>query len=99
MPVHDWTRVDAGTFHAFHLGWITHLSEALNGGILPPGYYAMAEQHGGRIIADILTLRSPPSAAMSPAGEGGLAFSPSVFHPRFINGKTVPVRYGSESKS
>jgi hypothetical protein len=18
MPVHDWTRVDAGTFHAFH---------------------------------------------------------------------------------
>jgi hypothetical protein len=21
MPVHDWTRVDAGLFHAFHQGW------------------------------------------------------------------------------
>jgi hypothetical protein len=33
MAVHDWTRVDAGTFHAFHTAWITHLSEALNGGL------------------------------------------------------------------
>ena len=23
MPVHDWTRVDAGIFHAFHHDWIT----------------------------------------------------------------------------
>ena len=22
MPIHDWTRVDAGIFHAFHHGWI-----------------------------------------------------------------------------
>ncbi len=83
MPVHNWTRVEAGTFHAFHLGWITHLSEALNGGLLPSGYYAMAEQHGGRIIADILTLRSPPSPATPPAGEGGLAVAdapPRVRH-------------------
>ena len=21
MPVHDWTRVDAGLFHDFHQGW------------------------------------------------------------------------------
>ena len=32
MPVHDWTRVQAGTFHHFHCAWITHLAEALNGG-------------------------------------------------------------------
>ena len=44
MPVHDWTRVDAGTFHGFHTAWITHLSEALNEGLLPPGNYALAEQ-------------------------------------------------------
>ncbi len=77
MPVPDWTRVDAETLHAFHLGWITHLSEALNGGLLPSGYYAMAEQHGGRIIADILTLRSASPAAPSPEGEGGLAVAES----------------------
>jgi hypothetical protein len=57
MPVHDWTSVDAGTFHAFHTAWITHLSEVLNGGILPPGYYALPEQHGGRLIA---TVEAPP---------------------------------------
>jgi hypothetical protein len=57
MPVHDWTQVNAGTFHHFHNTWITHLSEALNGGLLPDGYYAMSEQHAGRVIADVLTLQ------------------------------------------
>ena len=30
MPVHDWTRVDAGLFHAFHHRWIDALCDALN---------------------------------------------------------------------
>ena len=71
MPVHDWTRVDAGTFHALHTAWITHLSEALNGGILPSGYYAMPEQHGGRLIADVLTLQVPQPPPAPPAEESG----------------------------
>ena len=29
MPIHDWTRVDAGLFHAFHHGWIEELARAL----------------------------------------------------------------------
>jgi hypothetical protein len=45
MPVHDWTRVDAGIFHHFHHDWITEIARALNRGILPPDYYALAEQH------------------------------------------------------
>src|SRR5581483_11487635 len=74
MPVHDWTRVDAGTFHAFHTAWITHLSEALNDGLLPSGYYALPEQHGGRFIADVLTLQaSLPNVPPPPTGEGGVA--------------------------
>jgi len=44
MPVHDWTRVDAGIFHDFHLSWVVHLSEAANQAFLPEGYYAMIEQ-------------------------------------------------------
>lgn len=44
MPVHDWTKVDAATFHALHVLWIGKLMEALNQGVLPKGYYAMAEQ-------------------------------------------------------
>ena len=27
MPMHDWTRVDAGIFHAFHHDWITELAD------------------------------------------------------------------------
>jgi hypothetical protein len=73
MPVHDWNRVDPGTFHAFHTAWITHLSEALNNGLLPSGYYALPEQHGGRLIADVLTLQGPLPAAPPTGGEGGLA--------------------------
>jgi hypothetical protein len=47
VPIHDWTRVTAGIFHDFHLGWILALKQVLNGGFLPPGYYAMAEQIAG----------------------------------------------------
>jgi hypothetical protein len=73
MPVHDWTRVDAGVFHSFHTAWITHLSEALNGGILPSSYYALPEQHGGRLIADVLTLQATLPNVLPPAGDGGVA--------------------------
>lgn len=47
MPVHDWTRVDAGIFHAFHHSWIEEISRALNRGILPKGYHALPEQIAG----------------------------------------------------
>jgi hypothetical protein len=70
MPVHDWARVDAGVFHDFHTWWIVHLREALNGGLLPSGYYAMSEQHAGRYIADILTLHVDQPA---PAPDRGVA--------------------------
>jgi hypothetical protein len=61
MPVHDWTRVEAGIFHAFHVAWLPELQKALNGGLLPEGYYALAEQHAGRAIADVLTLHASPA--------------------------------------
>jgi hypothetical protein len=57
MPVHAWNRVPAGTFHHFYLTWLTHLSDALNGGLLPEGIYALAEQQAGRMIPDVLTLQ------------------------------------------
>ena len=57
MPMHDWTRVSAGTYHDFHNSWITHLKEALNAGRLPPKYYALGEQRAEEISPDLLTLR------------------------------------------
>ena len=44
MPIHDWTRVRANRFHDFHQGWTIAIRDALNAGILPAGYVAMAEQ-------------------------------------------------------
>lgn len=75
MPIHDWTRVDAGTFHGFHTAWITHLSEAMNHGILPPGYYAMPEQHLGRSIGDVLTLHTGTGSDGASPSTGGLALA------------------------
>jgi Protein of unknown function (DUF4058) len=75
MPVHDWSRVDAGTFHDFHSAWITHLKETLNEGHLPDGFYALSEQHAGMRIPDIVTLHSPDilTGRPRPAGDGGVA--------------------------
>ena len=60
MPVHDWTKVEAGIFHSFHVGWIPEIQKALNGGLLPEGYYALIEQHAGKSIPDVLTLHGSP---------------------------------------
>ena len=74
MPVHDWTRVDGCVFRDFHNGWVVHLSEALNGGLLPRGYYAMSEQHASQYIADILALHGDPrSPEPLPSPNGGVA--------------------------
>lgn len=37
MPIHDWTRVEAGIFRDFHFSWIAELKRTLNCGLLPPG--------------------------------------------------------------
>jgi hypothetical protein len=48
MPLHDWARVDACIFHSFHNGWIVHLKESLNSGLLPKEYYAISETDSSR---------------------------------------------------
>jgi hypothetical protein len=32
MPLHDWSRVDVGIFHDFHIGWTAELVRAFNHG-------------------------------------------------------------------
>jgi hypothetical protein len=72
MPVHDWTRVSAGTFHDFHCSWIPEIKNRLNQGILPSDYYAQVEQVAGEMAADVLTLRSgPPPESPDPDTTGG----------------------------
>lgn len=58
MPIHDWTRVSDGTFHDFHVAWVAEIRTALNDGLLPPGYYAQAEQIAGPLGPDVLALQT-----------------------------------------
>lgn len=71
MPVHEWSRVDAGIFHNFHLMWIAELNRALNAGVLPPGLYALAEQHGGGYVPDVLALKAKTPDPKPDPGNGG----------------------------
>lgn len=71
MPLGDWTRVSAGTFHAFHNAWITELQRALNSGVLPPDFYALGEQWAGDIGPGVLTLHRNPPAPSPPENNGG----------------------------
>ncbi len=83
MPLHDWTRVDAGVYHGFHTRWIVHLQEQLNDGLLPKGYYADAEQVVRPVVADLLTLREPATLFDPPAnGPAGVAVLDAPPHVR-----------------
>src|SRR5205807_3687726 len=78
MPIHDWTCVDAGIFHAFHHDWITEISRALNRGVLPSNYYALPEQFAGGLGPDVLALRKPGSNGPLPNPDppnGGVALA------------------------
>jgi hypothetical protein len=58
MPMHDWTRVEPGIFHAFHHRWISAISDALNDGRLPADYYALPEQVAAGFGPDVLALEA-----------------------------------------
>jgi hypothetical protein len=76
--VHDWTLVNAGVFHGFHTTWIGQIHLALNGGLLPKGYYALPEQHAAERITDVLTLHESPDyppPPFAPPIAGGTALA------------------------
>jgi hypothetical protein len=63
MPIHDWTRVDAGIFHHFHHAWIEANARTLNRLLRGTDYYALAEQVAGGLGPDVLTLQRPLTGA------------------------------------
>jgi hypothetical protein len=86
--VHDWTRVEAGIFHAFHHSWIEELARALNRGLLPSDYYALPEEYAAGFGPDVLTLQgngevSPGDRdeAVADGGAGLLLLAPPKLRP------------------
>jgi hypothetical protein len=70
MPIHDWTRVDAGLFHDFHKDWTIELRRTLNAGLLPAAYVALTDQQSGGPIPDVLTLHRGHKGEKDEAGSG-----------------------------
>jgi hypothetical protein len=88
MSVHDWTRVDAGIFHAFHHSWIEEIARVLNRGLLPPDYYALPEQHAAGFGPDVLTLQGDRDdgaddlgETVSSGGAAGVLLAPPKLQP------------------
>ncbi len=62
MPVHDWTRVQSGLFHEFHQSWSVRIKDALNGGLLAKGYYALVEQRVDGPEPDVIAVETKKRA-------------------------------------
>ncbi|HYV37107.1 MAG TPA: DUF4058 family protein [Gemmataceae bacterium] len=71
MPIHDWSIVDAGLFHDFHQTWTINIRNALNAGLLPKGYSALAEQHADGLIPDVIAVQRRAKASRPPEPKGG----------------------------
>ena len=71
MPIHDWTRVPAGTYISSTSAGSQDIAAALNGGGLPEGYFAMSEVDAKGPIPDVLALKAQPP--VPPSGPAGVA--------------------------
>lgn len=84
MPIHDWTRVKPGIFHAFHHDWITEIARALNRGIMPSNFYALPEQFAAGFGPDVLTLQEEDADSEpneNPAISGGVLLAAPKLKP------------------
>lgn len=72
MPVHDWSLVDANTFHHFHQVWTVGICAALNAGLLPQGYSALVEQHAGGLVPDVLAVQRRSRSRRPGEPQGGV---------------------------
>jgi hypothetical protein len=57
MPMHDWKRVPPTIYHHFHQRWTISICDALNTGLLPPGYSALVEQYSSGLYPDVLAVQ------------------------------------------
>jgi hypothetical protein len=94
MPIHDWTRLDAGLFRDFHNSWYVEIRNAMNGGLLPPDYYSLIEQNAGDILTDVLTLHSPlPNGFPGPDAPPGSPVALATMPPKVRTVADLPRDY------
>lgn len=99
MPLHDWSRVPAYVYHDFHMGLLVALRRVLNSGVLPEGYYALADQSMRTMGPDVLTLgpRATTPIPQRPSVPIGVAVAETP--PRAqVTARTAPRPVGFQQK-
>ncbi len=97
MPMHDWTRVDAGLYYHFHQRWAGAICDALNAGVLPADHFALVEQRAGGLIPDALALRLRATAGPAEEPAGGTAVAVAPPRTRHSSRLTEAERYARKS--
>lgn len=72
MAMHDWSRVDPNVYHDFHQAWSVSIRNALNAGLLPPGYSALVEQQAAGLVPDVLALQRRRKGMPAAPSQGGV---------------------------
>src|ERR1051325_719808 len=108
MPIHDWTKVDAGIFHDFHQAGIIEVRNALNAGLLPPAYYALADEITRPFAPDVLPLQANGANGNFQSSGGGVALLDAPPKVRFIQesdidlyakkADRIPIRHVSDDR-
>lgn len=75
MPIHNWVPV-TDVFPHFHQRWSGAICDALNDGLLPPGYSALVDLHtSDGMVPDVLTVQRQPRRSRTAKPEGGVLLS------------------------
>jgi hypothetical protein len=92
MPIHAWSKTDAGLFHHFHQRWIGNLCDGLNA-ILPPDYFALSEQVTAGPVPDVLALKlaGRSSTAFESKDNGGVSLATAPPRTRFVSRAEIDV--------
>src|SRR5262249_33665914 len=94
----------------FHAAWLIEIRNALNSGVLPSDYYALAEQIAGSLGPDVLTLQSNGvnGADLSSSSSGKIAVALNPPKVRFtaatemdeyvLKQKSLVIRHSSDDR-
>ena len=97
MPVHDWKRAEVGLYHHFHQSWAVNLAEGLNGGVLPPGFFALVEKRVLGREPDVLTLGQRPKSDRPEISDGGIVVADSPPRVRHVSQLTDVEAYAAKA--
>ena len=74
--MHEWKRVPPSIYHHFHQGWTISICDALNSGLLPPGFSALIEQYSSGFYPDVLAVQRQKQKTTDPGGKTTTLKSP-----------------------